>query len=325
MHVSEVVWIVTLVILVAVLVFDVFVIGRKPHEPSTKECSIAITVYISAALLFSVFVWFHWGSQYAGEFIAGWLTEYSLSVDNLFIFLIIMAKMKVPRQLQQYALMVGIVLALILRGIFIALGAAAIALFSWVFFIFGAFLIYTAYGLARDYIKHVNEEDAGENFAIRWVKKKFHFADEFHGTKLRVKHDGIHMMTPMFLVIVALGSTDLLFALDSIPAIYGLTQQAYLVFTANVFALMGLRQLYFLIGGLLKRLVYLSVGLSVVLAFIGVKLVLHALHHYEIIGWEVPLSISLGVIVVTLLVTTVASLIRSAHGHNGELGEATEG
>ncbi|MDR0284524.1 MAG: TerC/Alx family metal homeostasis membrane protein [Propionibacteriaceae bacterium] len=319
MHVSTLTWIVTLAILVAVLVFDVFVIGRKPHEPSAKECGIAISVYVTGALLFAVFVWLTWDMQQGTEFIAGWLTEYSLSVDNLFIFLIIMSKLKVPRHLQQFALMVGIILALVLRGLFIALGAALISAFAWVFFIFGAFLVYTAVGLVRDYFATDNDEDAGDNFAIRLVKRRFRFTDDFHGTKLRVRlappgaRRAHHYMTPMFLVVVALGSTDLLFALDSIPAIYGLTQQPYLVFTANVFALMGLRQLYFLLGGMLKRLVYLSLGLSVILAFIGVKLVLHALYHYGVIGFEVHTLVSLGVIVVTLVVTAVASLIKSAH------------
>ncbi|MDR2930103.1 MAG: TerC/Alx family metal homeostasis membrane protein [Propionibacteriaceae bacterium] len=313
MHVSDVAWIVTLVALVLVLLFDVFVIGRKPHEPTTKECVAAISFYVAAALGFAVFVWYHWGNQYAGEFVAGWLTEYSLSIDNLFIFLIIMAKMKVPRQLQQYALMVGIILALVFRGVFIALGAAVIERFAWVFFIFGAYLVYTAYGLVKDYLEQDVEEEVSDNFAIRFIKRRFRFADEFHGTKLRVKRDQTKMFTPMLLVIVALGSTDLLFALDSIPAIYGLTQQAYLVFTANVFALMGLRQLYFLIGGMLKKLVYLSIGLAVILAFIGVKLVLHALKHYHVIGFEVSLGLSLAVLVGTLVITTVASLIKSAH------------
>jgi len=314
MHVGDITWGVTLVVLVAVLIFDVFVIGRRPHEPSTAECTIAISVYVGLALLFAVFVGVHWGSRFAGEFVAGWLTEYSLSIDNLFIFLIIMTKMKVPRALQQYALMVGIILALVLRGVFIALGAAVIAQFAWVFFLFGAFLVYTAVGLVRDYMSSEGEEEEPDNLAMRWVKKRFHFSEDFHGTKLRVRLDGKRMMTPMFMVIVALGSTDLLFALDSIPAIYGLTQQPYLVFTANVFALMGLRQLYFLIGGLLNRLVYLSLGLSVVLAFIGVKLVLHALHHYHLVDWEVPLWLSLVVIIATLGITTVASLLRSARG-----------
>lgn len=320
MHVPLHVWVITIVILSAVLLFDVLVIGRRPHEPSTRECAIAISVYIGAAILFGFGLWYlthdAYGPRYAGEFFAGWLTEYSLSVDNLFIFLIIMSKMSVPRHLQQYALMVGIVLALLLRGIFIALGAAVIEAFAWVFFLFGFFLIYTAYGLVKDYFEHDTEEEAADNFAIRWVKKRFRFTEEFHGTKQRVKIDGIHYMTPMFLVIVALGSTDLLFALDSIPAIYGLTQQPYLVFTANVFALMGLRQLYFLLGNALQRLVYLSIGLSVILAFIGVKLIWHAIHHYHLdekigINFDISIGLSLGVIIGTLVITTVASLWKS--------------
>jgi len=312
MQVSGLVWAITLVALVAILVFDVFVIGRRPHEPSTRECATAIGVYSAGALAFAGFVWWHWraanGQTHATEFVAGWLTEYSLSVDNLFIFLLIMQKMQVPRKLQQFALMTGIILALVFRGAFIAVGAKIIELFAWVFFLFGAFLLYTAVDLVLDYVQKDTQEEATENFAIRWVKRRFHFTDEFHGTRLRTKIGGRHVMTPMFLVIVALGSTDLLFALDSIPAIFGLTQQPYLVFAANVFALMGLRQLYFLIGSMLRKLVYLSIGLSVILAFIGVKLVLHALHHYGVIDWEVPTLVSLGVIVVVLAVTTVASL-----------------
>ena len=312
-------WIVTVVVMIAVLGVDLFIIGRKPHEPSMKEAGIAVSIFVSLAILFGFGVWATSGPKYAGEFFAGWLTEYSLSIDNLFIFVIIMGAMKVPRHLQQFALMVGIILALIFRGIFIALGAAAINRFSWVFFIFGAFLIYTAVKLVIDYRSHDDEGDeVPDNPMMRFARKRFQTVDEYHGTKLFVKLDGKRFITPMLMVIIALGSTDLLFALDSIPAIYGLTQEPYLVFTANVFALMGLRQLYFLIGGLLKRLVYLSLGLSVILAFIGVKLILHALHHYHLADWapwggEIPIWVSLTVIIVTLLVTTVASLIKSKH------------
>jgi tellurite resistance protein TerC len=296
MHVTTEVWLITIAVLAIVLAGDIFVIGRRPHEPSMKEAGIAIGAFSALAVLFGLGVWWLWGSRYAAEFFAGWLTEYSLSIDNLFIFVIIMANLRVPRKLQQFALMVGIVLALVFRGIFIAAGAAAIERFSWVFFLFGGFLIY--------------------NRLLRWVKRVLPSTDTYHGTKLTIVEAGKRLATPMFFVVVALGSTDLLFALDSIPAIYGLTQEPFLVFTANVFALMGLRQLYFLIGGLLQRLVYLSVGLSVVLAFIGVKLVLHAMHEYgldERLGFdgEIPIAVSLGVIVVTLGVTTVASLVKS--------------
>jgi len=313
-------WIITVVVMIAVLGFDLFIIGRRPHEPSMKEAGIAVGIFVSLAILFGFGIWATAGPRYAGEFFAGWLTEYSLSIDNLFIFVIIMGAMRVPRHLQQFALMVGIILALIFRGIFIALGAAAINRFSWVFFLFGAFLIYTAVKLVIDYRNHDDADDEvpPNNAAMRYVKKHFKSVDEYHGTKLTVKLDGIRYITPMLFVIVALGSTDLLFALDSIPAIYGLTQEPYLVFTANVFALMGLRQLYFLIGGLLKRLVYLSIGLSVILAFIGVKLILHALHHYHLADWapwdgEIPIWVSLSVIIVTLVITTVASLVKSRY------------
>ena len=312
-------WIITVVVMIAVLAVDLLIIGRRPHEPSMKEAGIFVSIFVSLAILFGLGVWALAGPKYAGEFYAGWLTEYSLSIDNLFIFIIIMGAMKVPRHLQQFALMVGIILALIFRGIFIALGAAAINRFSWIFFLFGAFLIYTAVKLVIDYRSHDDESDEmPDNPAMRFVKKRFKSVDEYHGTKLTVNLDGVRYITPMLFVIVALGSTDLLFALDSIPAIYGLTQEPYLVFTANVFALMGLRQLYFLIGGLLKRLVYLSLGLSVILAFIGVKLILHALHHYHLADWapwdgEIPIWVSLSVIIVTLLVTTVASLVKSKH------------
>jgi tellurite resistance protein TerC len=225
----------------------------------------------------------------------------------------------VPRQYQQFALMVGILLALVFRGVFIGLGAGLINLFTWVFFIFGAFLIYTAVKLAVDYRQRDHGDDAPDNPLLRWVRARVPSTSEFRGTKLTVLEGGRRLITPMLFVIIALGSTDLLFALDSIPAIYGLTQEPYLVFTANVFALMGLRQLYFLIGGLLKRLVYLSLGLSVILAFIGVKLVFHAMHEYHLderlhipFSLDIPIWLSLTVIVVTLAITTVASLIAAS-------------
>lgn len=316
MQVTQLEWIITLAVTIAVLLFDVVVIGRRPHEPSTRETATALSIYIGMAVAFGVFVWFFHGSQFGLEFFAGWLTEYSLSVDNLFIFLIIMASFKVPRIYQQQALLVGIILALIFRGIFIALGAVAINQFSWVFYIFGAFLVYTAINLVRD----TDHDDDGDNSVVRFARKHLRTTDKWDGLRLWIHENGQRLMTPMFLVIVALGTTDLLFALDSIPAIYGLTQEPYLVFTANVFALMGLRQLYFLLGDLLKRLVYLSQGLAFILAFIGVKLVLHALHENElpfINGGEpvhvpeIPTLASLGVIVVTLAITTAASLYKT--------------
>src|SRR4051794_38366102 len=258
------------------------------------------------------------GGEYAGEFYAGWLTEYSLSIDNLFVFVIIMARFQVPRKLQQEALMVGIIIALVLRGIFILLGAAVIERFTWVFYIFGAFLVYTAINLVRN---RDEDEDYEENAFIRRMRRVLPITQDFHESKLRVTQDGKRYWTPMIVVFLALGTTDLLFALDSIPAIFGLTQEAFIVFTANIFALMGLRQLYFLLGGLLKRLVYLSLGLAVILAFIGVKLVMEALHsnelpfingghHIESVP-EIPIWLSLTVILGVLVVATVASLLKT--------------
>jgi TerC family integral membrane protein len=316
MQVTQLEWIVTLGVTMAVLLFDIVFIARRPHEPTFRECAIALSFYIGLALAFGFWVWVSHGSQYGVEFYAGWLTEYSLSIDNLFIFLIIMASFNVPKKYQQEALLVGIILALIFRGVFIALGAVAIEQFSWVFYIFGAFLVYTAITLARDN----DHDDDAENAVVKFARNHLTLTDRWAGLKLWVKENGKRAVTPMFLVIVALGTTDLLFALDSIPAIYGLTQEPYLVFTANVFALMGLRQLYFLLGDLLKRLVYLSKGLAFILLFIGVKLVLHALHKNElpfINGGahvpvpEIPTLLSLGVIVVTLIVTTIASLYKT--------------
>ncbi|MBT0772579.1 TerC family protein [Kineosporia sp. J2-2] len=317
MDVSTSTWIISSVVLVAVLALDVFVIGRNVHEPSMKEAGTFVGIFVALAIVFGLGVWATAGSAYAGEFYAGWLTEYSLSIDNLFIFLIIMSKLAVPRHLQQYALTIGIILALIFRAVFIAVGAAAISKFSWVFFIFGAFLIYTAFNLVKEYRKHDEDEEEVDNALMRLVKRRLPSVDEFHGRSLSVMQGGRRLITPMFFVIVALGSTDLLFALDSIPAIYGLTEEPYLVFTANVFALMGLRQLYFLLGGLLQKLIYLSLGLSFILAFIGVKLVLHAMHKYHWADWapfdgEIPIWLSLTVIIGTLAITTVTSLVVSS-------------
>jgi tellurite resistance protein TerC len=317
MHVTTLVWVVTVGLASGFLLVDVFVIGRRPHEPSVRESATILAGYVAAALLFGAGVWWTSGGRYAGEFYAGWLTEYSLSVDNLFVFIIIMAKFAVPRELQQTALLVGIILALVLRGAFIAVGAAAISAFSWVFYLFGAFLVVTAVRLARE--GTTGEEDYQESRLLKWVEAKLPATSEWHGPHLSVRSDGRRLVTPMLFVLIALGTTDLLFALDSIPAIYGLTKEPYLVLMANIFALMGLRQLYFLIGGLLQRLVYLTIGLSFLLAFIGVKLILHALHENELpfvngghhVGWapDISIAVSLLVILGTLVVTTVASLL----------------
>jgi tellurite resistance protein TerC len=315
-NVSQLEWIITLGVTLAVLVFDIVFIARRPHEPTMRECAIALSFYVGLAIAFGIWVWNFHGGQFGLEFFAGWLTEYSLSVDNLFLFIIIMASFNVPKVYQQQALLVGIVLALVFRGIFIALGAVAIERFSWMFYLFGAFLVYTAIRLARD----TEHDDDANNFVVRFAKTYLNTTEKWDGLKLYVKEGSKRLMTPMFLVIVALGTTDLLFALDSIPAIYGLTREPYIVFTANLFALMGLRQLYFLLGDLLNRLVYLSQGLAFILLFIGVKLILHALHENElpfINGGEglpvpeIPTLLSLAVIILTLFLTMVASLIKT--------------
>lgn len=326
MTVSPLVWWLTIGITVAVLIFDVVVVGRRPHEPSHREVSLALAVYVLLAVLFGIGVWALAGHQYGTEFFAGWLTEYSLSVDNLFIFLIIMNRLAVPRELQQTALMVGIVLALVMRAVFIAVGAAAIHEVSWIFYLFGLFLVYTAVKLAKQGTEH--DDDYQESKLVARLRSRIPATEEWHGPKAFAKVDGRRVATPMLAVIVALGTTDLLFALDSIPAIYGLTEEPFLVLTANIFALMGLRQLYFLIGGLLRRLVYLSYGLAFLLGFIGVKLVLHAMHDNQLpfvnggrsISWapDIPIWLSLLVIVGTLAVTTVASLAKTAHDERAD-------
>jgi tellurite resistance protein TerC len=325
-EVSTLEWAITIGVTVAVLLFDVVVIARDPHEPSMKECAIALSVYVSAAVAFGAWVLLFHGQDYGIEFYAGWLTEYSLSIDNLFVFIILMAALKVPRQLQQEALMVGIILALVFRAIFIALGYQLIENFSWIFYIFGAFLVYTAYTLVKSYRTH-EDEHPEENPVVKFAQSHLNVGDEYHGLKLWYRQNGARVVSPMLIVIIALGTTDILFALDSIPAIFGITQEPYLVFTANVFALMGLRQLYFLLGGLLQRLVYLSLGLSFILAFIGVKLVLHALHENELAFinngehvdvYEISSLLSLAVIVVTLIVTGLASLAKDKHDQRKE-------
>ncbi|MQA13151.1 MAG: TerC/Alx family metal homeostasis membrane protein, partial [Pseudonocardiaceae bacterium] len=272
---------------------------------------------IACAVVFGLGIWYFSGGGYATEYFAGYITEYSLSVDNLFIFVIIMSTFAVPAIHQHRVLLVGIVIALIMRGVFIAAGAALIANFSWAFYIFGAFLV--ALGIQQ--IRHQGaDEEYQESAVLRSLRRVLPVADDYHGARLTVKIDGKRWVTPMLVVILAIGSADLVFALDSIPAIFGLTKEPYLVFAANAFALMGLRQLYFLIGGLLSRLVYLSIGLGVILGFIGVKLVLEALHTNELPfingGQHVPvptigIGLSLSVIVAVLIITTAASLLKA--------------
>lgn len=323
MDVSMTIWVLTILGLCALIAVDFF-IGRKPHEVSIKEAGIWTVVWIVLAVLFGIGVTI-WGSgQAGGEFFAGFITEKSLSVDNLFVFILIMAKFSVPTHLQQRVLLFGVLIALVLRAIFIAAGAAIIASFSWVFYLFGAFLIYTAWKLVKEAMTDEEEDDWDENRLLKSIEKKFGVADRYHGTKLFIVQSGKKVMTPLLVVMLAIGMTDVLFAMDSIPAIFGLTQDPYIVFTANAFALMGLRQLYFLIGGLLKKLVHLSYGLSVILGFIGVKLVLHAMHESGLHVPEISIPVSLAVICGVLVITTITSLIASKRQSEKAALEAAE-
>lgn len=320
MNVTGTVWAITIVAIVALFAFDLIVNARKPHVPTFKESAIWSACYVTLALIFGLVVLWLWGLDYAGEYYAGFVTEWALSVDNLFVFTIIMSSFAVPREHQPKVLLIGILMALALRGIFIALGAAAINTFSWVFYLFGLFLVWTAIGLIRGGGHEEEAEEQRENRIVRVVRRFVPTTQKYHGAKLVVRLDGKRVVTPMLLALITIGFTDILFALDSIPAIYGLTREPYIVFTANAFALMGLRQLYFLIGGLLDRLVYLSYGLALILAFIGAKLVLHALHENElpfinggepVAVPEVSTGLSLAVIGVVLTITTVASLLKT--------------
>ena len=316
----------SLVVLTLILVGDLLLVLKRPHVPSVKESALWVAFYVGLALVFAGLMYVLGDAEHAGQFLAGWLTEYSLSIDNLFVFVIIMARFSVPRKLQQEVLMVGIIIALVLRGIFILLGASLIENFSWIFYIFGAWLVWTAI----QQVRADHEDDESETFVVRMLRKRVRLTDEYDGVKLRTTIDGRRFFTPMLIVFVAIGTTDLLFALDSIPAIFGITQSAFIVFTANVFALMGLRQLYFLLGGLLERLEYLKYGIAFILAFIGVKLVLHAMHVNELpfinggehIEWapEISTWTSLAVILGAMAVATVASLVKArldakARGH----------
>lgn len=307
----------SLVILTLILIADVLIIFKRPHIPSMKESAIWVGFYALLAVLFGLAILALGDVQHATEFYAGWLTEYSLSIDNLFVFVIIMTRFAVPPKYQQEVLMVGIILALILRGIFIVIGAALIASFSWIFYIFGAFLLYTAYHQA--FRSHEDEEET-ENKLISFLRRHVTMSPNYDGAKIRTTHEGKRMFTPMLVVFVTIAITDVIFAFDSIPAIFGITTSPFLVFAANIFALMGLRQLYFLLGGLLERLVYLKYGIAFILGFIGFKLVAHAMHANEVpfinggqpILWapEISTGTSLLVIVLSMAVATVASIIK---------------
>jgi tellurite resistance protein TerC len=320
MNIPAWVWVATLGGLLLLLAIDLVIVDRKPHEVTIGEAARWVVFYVACAAVFGIGIWVFVSGTYAGEFFAGYITEYSLSVDNLFIFLVIMAAFSVPAIHQHKVLLVGILLALILRGIFIAVGAAVITQFSWVFYAFGAFLVYTAYKLSRSGIGGGEDEDYQENGLTRLARKLFPVTDDYAGSKVFTKIDGKRFATPLFIVMVAIGSADVIFAVDSIPAIFGLTKEPFLVFTANAFALMGLRQLFFLLGGLLRELHYLSIGLAVILGFIGAKMVLEALHANTLPfindGQSVPvptvnIGLSLAVIVGVLAITAVASVIKS--------------
>jgi tellurite resistance protein TerC len=315
--ITPLVWLITIAVTIAFFVYEFFAHVRTPHEPTIGESARWSAFYIGLALIFGVVIGLVWGWDFSGEYYAGYLTEKALSVDNLFVFLLVMTGFAVPKKYQQKVLLIGIVIALIMRGAFIALGAALIDNFSWIFYIFGALLLFLAY---RQAFAHGESDPANGRF-MKFVRRHLPVSDEYNGDKLTVKKGGRRFVTPMLLVIVAIGFVDLIFAVDSIPAIYGLTEEAYIVFTANAFALMGLRQLFFLIGGLLERLVYLAQGLAVILAFIGVRLVFHAMHVNELpfinggepILWapEIPIWASLLFIGTTIAVATIASLVKT--------------
>ena len=316
-------WLVTGVGLTAIICADFYLVSRNPRHPTLKECGLWIAAYVGLAVLFGLAILLFEGPQFGGELFAGWITEYSLSVDNLFVTMLIMVSFAVRREHQQKVLSIGIVIALVLRVIVVAIGSAAIAEFDWLFYLFGAFLLYTAAQLA---ISGGDDEDEEfkENIMLRAAKKVLPATEKYDGAKLTTRIDGKRLFTPMLIVMIAIGTTNLLFAVDSIPAIFGLTKEPYLVLTANAFALMGLRQLYFIIGGLIERLVYLSYGLAVVLGFIGVKLIVETLHHHGV-SWapEIPILWSLGIIIGVLALTAVISLWKVRRDEAKELDEVT--
>ena len=329
MHVHALAWIVLAGIILTMIVVDIVGHVRTPHEPTLKEATWWSVAYIAIALIFGVIVWAVWGPQYGQEYLGGYITEKALSIDNLFVFVIILSSFRVPRKDQQEVLLAGIVIALILRLIFILAGAALIENFSWVFYLFGAWLLWTAIGQVRE---GTGQDEEDEEYRppsiVRWVSKIVPVTDGFIGSRMLYRHGGRTYLTPMLLCVIAVGTADVMFAVDSIPAIYSLTNEAYLVFAANAFSLLGLRQLYFLIDGLLDRIIFLHYGLAAILGFIGFKLINHALHTNElpfinggqpIVAVPEPsIAFSLGFIVVTILITVAASLAVSRSQRGGE-------
>ncbi len=321
MDVSLLTWALVVGAILVLIVVDLLTVSRKPHDVMFKEAAIWSIFYIGVAVAFGIWVWQTAGSQFGTEYFAAYLVEKSLSVDNLFVFIIILTQFAVPSIYHQRVLMFGVILALVLRAIFIAVGAAALAAFSFTFVIFGAILIWTGVGL----FKHWDEDPSPEdNVFVKSIRKRIAMTDEYDGSKIFTRVNGKRLATPMFLVMIAIASTDLLFALDSIPATFGVTQEPFLVFAANAFALLGLRALYFLLKGLLDKLVYLSLGLSVILMFIGVKLIVTYLHEVFAEVPKIPTVVSLAVIGAILLISTVASFIKvkkdpTAQAHAGRI------
>jgi tellurite resistance protein TerC len=301
-------WIIIVGIVFALLALDLATFSRKPHHVGFTEAAWWSVFYIAVAILFGIWVWWDFGSVYGTEYFAAYLVEKSLSVDNVFVFAIILTQFAVPSIYQQRVLLIGVILALVFRAIFIAIGAAALAYFAFTFVIFGAILIWTGFSLMR----HWNEDpDPSDNMIVKFVKRRVPFTDTYHGTKLFIKENGVRVATPMFIVMIAIASTDLLFALDSIPATFGVTQEPFLVFAANAFALLGLRALYFLMKGLLDKLIYLSLGLSFILIFIGIKLMLLFANGIWSSVPKIDTGLSLAVIGSILLISIIASVIKT--------------
>ncbi|HEX7301851.1 TerC family protein [Lentzea sp.] len=322
LEISGLTWAVTIGLIIVLLAVDLVLAAVRPHKVGFREATAWSVFYILVAVGFGVWFLSAYGGQAGTEYFAGYIVEKSLSVDNLFVFVIIMTTFLVPEEHQHKVLTFGIVLALVMRGIFIAVGATLLSLFSFMFLLFGLLLIYTAVQLFR----HRNEDpDVENNVVVTTARKLLPVTDDYVGGKIFTRVDGRRMATPLFVVLVAIGGVDLLFALDSIPAVFGVTEEPFIVFAANAFALLGLRALFFLVKGLLDRLVYLSAGLAVILAFIGVKLILHWAHvDISPSVPEVPTPLSLGVIISILVVVTVASLVKTrndpaAKAHPGSL------
>lgn len=307
----------SLVVLSLVLVADLLLVVWRPHEPSTKESGLWVSFYVGLALAFAGLMFVFAGEQYGAEFLAGWVTEYSLSIDNLFVFVLILSSFAVPKKFQQEILMIGILLAIVFRGAFILLGAALIANFSWIFYVFGAFLVVVG---VQQFFSGRADDVSRENKLTAFLSRRMDIVNEYQGLKLRITVEGKRVFTPVLVLLVAIGTADVIFAMDSIPAIYGITESPFIVFTANVFALMGLRQLYFLLGHLIAKLAYLHFGIAFILTFIGLKLVSHALHDNDLpflnggenVGWAPDIGTweSLAVILAAMMIAVVASVLK---------------